>query len=82
MLIYFQIETSTDIVPKIPLEKSDTIFEKQDVVTPIGIPFAAAALPAAAAAAIGVYGTYQQDIHRIIDSFVGKKCRIDLLNQL
>ena len=39
---------------------------------PIGIPFAAAALPAAAAAAIGVYGANQEEIHRIVNSFLGK----------
>ena len=49
---------------------------------PIGIPFAAAALPAAAAAAIGVYGANQEEIHRIVNSFLGKKCRILHLSNL
>ena len=58
--------------PKNPVEKSDTI-ERQGLVVPaVGVPFAAAALPAAAAAGIAVYGTYQEDIHRIVNSLVGK----------
>ena len=47
--------------------------ERQDFITPIvGGPFVAAAVPAAAAAALGVYGTYQQEINDLVSSLLGK----------
>ena len=47
--------------------------ERQDFITPIvGGPFVAAAVPAAAAAALGVYGTYQQEINDLLSSLLGK----------
>ncbi len=62
--------------PQQTIEKYDRI-ERQGIAIPqLGIPFAAATLPAAAAAAIGVYGVYQEDIHRIINSIVGNKYSI------
>ena len=51
--------------------------KRQDIITPIvGGPFVGAVVPAAAAAAIGVYGTYQQEINELISSLLGKFARL------
>ncbi len=69
---------TTKVHHKRPSEKSDNIRNRQGFAPPIGIPFAAAALPAAAEASIGLYGTYQDEIHRFLDSFTGRTFRFSL----
>ena len=47
--------------------------ERQAIVLPVlGAPFLAAALPAAGAAAVGIYGTYGDEIERLVSSLLGK----------
>jgi small neutral amino acid transporter SnatA (MarC family) len=69
-------DKSNSKITKTNTEKSDKIKRQDLLLAPLGVPFMAAALPAAAAAAIGVYGTYQEDIHRIVNSFLGKTYNI------
>ena len=46
--------------------------KRQDFITPIvGGPFLSAAVPAAAALGVAVYGTYQEDINNLISSLLG-----------
>ena len=56
------------------ISRKDTkIIERQGVVLPIlGVPFIAAALPAAGAAALGIYGTYGDEITSLFNSFFSK----------
>ena len=64
--------TNSRAEPKITRAESE-FQEKQAVAaTVLGAPFVAAALPAAAAAAIGIYGTYQEDIRQLYNSLFGK----------
>ena len=47
--------------------------ERQGIVLPVlGAPFLAAALPAAGAAAVGIYGTYGDEIEGLVSSLLGK----------
>ena len=53
--------------------KDTKIIERQGVVLPVlGAPFIAAALPAAGAAAVGIYGAYGDDIATLFNSFFSK----------
>ena len=56
------------------ISRKDTkIIERQGIILPaLGVPFIAAALPAAGAAAIGIYGTYGDDIASLFNSFFSK----------
>ena len=56
------------------ISRKDTkIIERQGVVLPIlGVPFIAAALPAAGAAALGIYGAYGDEITSLFNSFFSK----------
>ena len=61
------------------LSRKDTnVIERQGFVLPaLGVPFIAAALPAAGAAAIGIYGAYGDEIATLYNSFFSK-CILDL----
>ena len=49
------------------------MIERQGFVLPaLGVPFMAAALPAAGAAAIGIYGSYGDEIATLYNSFFSK----------
>ena len=49
------------------------MIERQGFVLPaLGAPFIAAALPAAGAAAVGIYGAYGDEIATLFNSFLSK----------
>ena len=53
--------------------KDTNIIERQGFVLPVlGAPFIAAALPAAGAAAIGIYGAYGDELATLFNSFFSK----------
>ena len=53
--------------------KDTNIIERQGFVLPaLGAPFIAAALPAAGAAAVGIYGAYGDEIANLFNSFLSK----------
>ena len=55
------------------LTKFHPMIERQGIVLPVlGVPFIASALPAAAAAAIGVYGAYPDEFEYIFNLLFGK----------
>ena len=50
----------------------DKAEDRQALVIPVlGAPFLAASLPLAAAGAIGIYGTYGEEILTLLNSFIG-----------
>ena len=54
-------------------KKEVSINERQGVVIPVlGVPFLAAALPTTAAAAIGIYATYGDEIASLFNSIFSK----------
>ena len=69
---HFLTETKKHDKDQTTIDKSDTIRRQGIVAPPIPLPLVAAAVPAAAAAAIGAYGTYQQEINALFNSFGGK----------
>ena len=53
--------------------KDTNVIERQGFVLPaLGAPFIAAALPAAGAAAVGIYGAYGDEIATLFNSFFSK----------
>ena len=81
---------NNDIAVDIISRKDTKIIERQGFILPaLGVPFIAAALPAAGAAAIGIYGSYGDEITSLFNSFFSKssnktfkpyKNRLDILH--
>ena len=64
---------NNDIAVDIISRKDTKIIERQGFILPaLGVPFIAAALPAAGAAAIGIYGSYGDEITSLFNSFFSK----------
>ena len=71
MLHCSNIATETKANPKIKNSEPE-INERQGILPPLlGPPFVAAVLPAAAAASIGLYGAYMEEINYIYNLLFG-----------